>query len=99
LRLPDNLDGLIDVAQHYYQCNSLLAVAGSQAAIQVLPQLRKASVVGFITPSYTMINRWSTQLHIQTTRACTHNDTCIWTFTKRTLCTPTKPSLFAITQQ
>lgn len=52
LRLPDNLDGLIDVAQHYYQCNSLLAVAGSQAAIQVLPQLRKASVVGFITPSY-----------------------------------------------
>jgi len=52
LRLPENLDGLIDAAQHYYQCDSLLAVAGSQAAIQALPQLRKASVVGLVTPSY-----------------------------------------------
>jgi len=52
LRLPDNLDGLIDAAQHYYQCDSLLAVAGSQAAIQALPRLRKSSVVGLVTPSY-----------------------------------------------
>ncbi len=52
LRLPENLDGLIDAAQHYYQCDSLLAVAGSQAAIQALPQLRKSSVVGLVTPSY-----------------------------------------------
>jgi len=52
LRLPENLDGLIDAAQHYYQCDSLLAVAGSQAAIQALPRLRKSSVVGLVAPSY-----------------------------------------------
>ena len=52
LRLPENLDGLIDAAQHYYQCDSLLAVAGSQAAIQALPQLREVGAVGVVTPSY-----------------------------------------------
>ncbi|MDF1582213.1 MAG: threonine-phosphate decarboxylase CobD [Methyloprofundus sp.] len=52
LRLPENLDGLIAAAQQYYQCTSLLPVAGSQAAIQALPQLRKAAVVGLVTPSY-----------------------------------------------
>lgn len=52
LRLPENLDDLIGAAQQYYQCRSLLAVAGSQAAIQALPQLRKAGVVGVVAPSY-----------------------------------------------
>ncbi|MBE0470157.1 MAG: threonine-phosphate decarboxylase [Methyloprofundus sp.] len=52
LRLPENLDGLIAAAEQYYQCASLLPVAGSQAAIQTLPQLRKAAVVGLVTPSY-----------------------------------------------
>lgn len=52
LRLPESLDGLIDAAQHYYQCDSLLAVAGSQAAILALPRLRKSSVVGLVAPSY-----------------------------------------------
>lgn len=40
-RLPEQEDGLIDIAKAYYNCPSLLPVAGSQAAIQVLPKLRK----------------------------------------------------------
>mgnify|MGYP000432672132 CR=1 FL=1 len=52
-RLPENLDGLCAAAKDYYQCDSLLAVAGSQAAIQSLPYLREGnSVVGVVAPSY-----------------------------------------------
>jgi len=41
-RLPEENDGLIEAACAYYDCQSLIATAGSQAAIQVLPQLRSA---------------------------------------------------------
>lgn len=51
-RLPEASDGLIPVARDYYQCRSVLAVAGSQAAIQTLPLLRTQSIVGVLTPSY-----------------------------------------------
>jgi len=51
-RLPEEHDGLIAAAQQYYQSESILAVAGSQAAIQTLPLLRAKSVVGLLTPSY-----------------------------------------------
>ena len=50
--LPIENDGLLTAAQHYYQCDDLLAVAGSQAAIQALPRLRKHSRVGLLTPAY-----------------------------------------------
>ncbi len=50
--LPQDDDGLIAVAQDYYQCDSLLAVAGSQAAIQTLPLLRAHSKVGVLSPAY-----------------------------------------------
>ena len=51
-RLPEEQDELISAAQQYYQCQSLLAVAGSQAAIQNLPLLRPAGITGIVTPSY-----------------------------------------------
>ncbi len=51
-RLPENNDGLLTVAQDYYQAESLLAVAGSQAAIQMLPHLYPRSKVGILTPAY-----------------------------------------------
>ncbi|MEY2863317.1 MAG: hypothetical protein RLY58_1024 [Pseudomonadota bacterium] len=53
-RLPDQQDGLISVASRYYGCapEHLLAVAGSQAAIQALPTLRSRSRVGIMAPSY-----------------------------------------------
>ena len=51
-QLPQDDDGLMVVAQDYYQCESLLAVAGSQAAIQTLPKLRTHSRVGLLSPAY-----------------------------------------------
>jgi len=38
-RLPEDDDGLVQAAQGYYQSPYLLPVAGSQAAIQILPSL------------------------------------------------------------
>jgi cobalamin biosynthesis protein CobC len=51
-RLPDDEDGLAEVAQTYYGAPQLLPVAGSQAAIQTLPLLRSMSRVGVIAPGY-----------------------------------------------
>ena len=51
-RLPEDQDDLISAAQEYYQCQSILAVAGSQAAIQSLPLLRPSGTTGIATPSY-----------------------------------------------
>ncbi len=44
-RLPENDDSLEHAARNYYQTNSLLAVPGSQFAIQTLPALFAASKV------------------------------------------------------
>jgi len=51
-QLPNDNDGLLAAAQRYYQTESVLPVSGSQAAIQMLPQLRKKCRVGIITPAY-----------------------------------------------
>lgn len=51
-RLPEANDQLSLAAQQYYQCQSILPVAGSQAAIQLLPLLRKKSKVGVLSPAY-----------------------------------------------
>lgn len=51
-RLPEEQDQLLSSASDYYQCDALLAVAGSQAAIQSLPLLRPRSAVGILSPSY-----------------------------------------------
>ncbi|OAH97968.1 threonine-phosphate decarboxylase [Methylomonas methanica] len=51
-RLPEDDDDLLAAARAYYQNDSLLAVAGSQAAIQSLPMLRPKSRVGLLHPAY-----------------------------------------------
>lgn len=51
-RLPEDDDGLLLAAQHYYQAPHILPVAGSQAALQVLPALRAPGRVGMFFPSY-----------------------------------------------
>ena len=51
-RLPEDDDGLVEVAQAYYGTPKLLPVAGTQAAIQTLPLLRSLSRVGVIAPGY-----------------------------------------------
>lgn len=63
-QLPQDDDGLIAAAQHYYQTESLLAVSGSQAAIQTLPSLRSHSKVGVLSPAYAEHHHaWDTAGH------------------------------------
>ena len=52
LRLPEEDDGLEQAARGHYGCDSLLPVAGSQAAIQSLPLLRASCRVGILSPGY-----------------------------------------------
>lgn len=51
-RLPEEEDELNAVASRYYGTEFLLPVAGSQAAIQALPQLRPPSHVSVLNPGY-----------------------------------------------
>lgn len=51
-RLPEADDGLEQAAAEYFASAQVLPVAGSQAAIQVLPVLRPHSRVGVLDPSY-----------------------------------------------
>ncbi|RIX48469.1 MAG: threonine-phosphate decarboxylase [Rhodocyclales bacterium GT-UBC] len=51
-RLPENGDGLEAAAAEYFGNPNLLPVAGSQAAIQTLPQLLPRAVVACISPLY-----------------------------------------------
>lgn len=62
--LPQEHDGLEAAAINYYQAPQVLPVAGSQAAIQVLPLLRPAGTVGMLTPAYAEHeHNWSRQGH------------------------------------
>lgn len=51
-RLPEVEDGLEQAARVYYGVHRVLAVAGSQAAIQALPLLRPRCRVGVLGPCY-----------------------------------------------
>jgi cobalamin biosynthetic protein CobC len=51
-RLPQDDDGLVETARRYYGSEDLLPVAGSQAAIQMLPRLRDCARIGVLTPTY-----------------------------------------------
>ncbi|GFZ93492.1 threonine-phosphate decarboxylase CobD [Dyella caseinilytica] len=68
-RLPEDDDGLIDVARAYYEAPHVLPVAGSQAAIQALPLLRSRSRVGIIAPGYAE--------HAHAWRRAGHDVTCL----------------------
>jgi cobalamin biosynthetic protein CobC len=51
-RLPETDDGLEQAACDYYDAAQVLPVPGSQAAIQLLPRLRRAGKVGVLSPCY-----------------------------------------------
>lgn len=51
-RLPEDDDGLIEAACAYYGAQGLLAVDGTQCAIQLLPGLRKPGRVAVLSPTY-----------------------------------------------
>ena len=52
LRLPEDDDGLLDAAAAYYGTAQLVALAGSQPAIQGLPFLLPRGRVGVLAPTY-----------------------------------------------
>ena len=51
-RLPEDEDGLADIACRYYGAKTVLPLPGSQAAIKLLPRLRPRGVVAVLEPSY-----------------------------------------------
>lgn len=51
-RLPLDDDGLVEAACAYYGCQHVLPVAGSQAALQILPKLRPPSRIAMLSPMY-----------------------------------------------
>ena len=51
-RLPETGDGLEQAACAYYGALNVLAVPGSQCAIQLLPRLRRSGKVGVLSPCY-----------------------------------------------
>lgn len=51
-RLPEDDDGLLDAAAAYYGTRRLVALAGSQAAIQTLPWLLPKGRVAVLNPTY-----------------------------------------------
>lgn len=51
-RLPEDDDGLDDAAARYYGSAELLAVAGSQPAIQALPAVLRGARVRLLAPGY-----------------------------------------------
>jgi cobalamin biosynthesis protein CobC len=63
-RLPEDDDGLEATARDYYGTPHLLPVAGSQAAIQALPQLIQACRVTVVRPSYAEhAHAWASNEH------------------------------------
>lgn len=63
-KLPDAGDNLLDIAASYYGSSHLLAVAGSQVAIEALPRLRSHSRVGILSPAYAeYAYHWKRQGH------------------------------------
>lgn len=67
-RLPEEDDGLQQVAVEYYGSRDLLLIPGSQAAIQMLPQCfleqRGRALVGVLNPAYAEHGyRWQLQGH------------------------------------
>jgi L-threonine-O-3-phosphate decarboxylase len=71
-RLPEDDDGLLDIACDYYGAPHVLPVAGSQAAIQALPFLRDLSRVGILAPGYAEhAHAWRHAGHIVETLSAT----------------------------
>ncbi|MCF8198414.1 MAG: aminotransferase class I/II-fold pyridoxal phosphate-dependent enzyme, partial [Sulfuritalea sp.] len=51
-RLPEDEDGLAEIACRYHGAKAVLPLPGSQAAIQLLPRLRPCGAIAVLEPSY-----------------------------------------------
>lgn len=92
-RLPEEGDGLAQAAQDYYGTDKLLAVAGSQAAIQAIPHLFKPCRVGVLTPSYNEhAHAWKKSGHQLCALAAADIDAAINRLSVLVLVNPNNPS-------
>lgn len=74
-RLPENEDGMESAARSFYGTQDLLAVAGTQMAIKLLPALRAPSRVLLSAPSYAEhAYAWGTAGHRLSTRPASQID-------------------------
>jgi cobalamin biosynthesis protein CobC len=93
LRLPEASDGLEDAAMDFYGGPRPLPVAGSQAAIQILPALRAPCRVGLLELTYAEHpHAWSRHGHHVKRLAPEAIDDSLDTLDVLQLCTPNNPT-------
>ena len=91
--LPQADDGLEDSAKNYYQCEQLLAAAGSQPIIQTLPKLRQTSRVVVLQNTYREHPyAWNREGHILVQVGGEHIEDHLKTADVVVLCNPNNPS-------
>lgn len=92
-RLPEAEDGLIRAAAAYYQTDFVLPIAGSQAAIQILPTLRPPCRVGVLMPSYNEHRyAWSRANHAVENVSAEAIDAAIERLDVVVICNPNNPT-------
>jgi len=92
-RLPESSAALYEGASLYYQASDLLAVAGSQAAIQALPRLRPHSRVVVAAPAYAEhAYRWRQAGHSVSEIAYADLDAAVDDCDVMVVCNPNNPT-------
>jgi cobalamin biosynthetic protein CobC len=92
-RLPEVDDALLRAACAFYGAPQMLAVAGTQAAIQALPQLRAPSRVVVAAPSYAEhAHHWGRHGHSLREVAYADLDAAVATCDVLVVCNPNNPT-------
>jgi len=92
-RLPEAEPALLPAACHYYGMPALLAVAGTQAAIQALPRLRPPSQVVVAAPSYAEhAHHWAMHGHQMRQVAYAELDAALGDADVVVVCNPNNPT-------
>lgn len=92
-RLPETDDALLRAACAFYGAPQMLAVAGTQAAIQALPQLRAPSRVVVAAPSYAEhAHHWGRHGHALREVAYADLEDAIDTYDVLVVCNPNNPT-------
>jgi cobalamin biosynthetic protein CobC len=92
-RLPEHDPALQEAAQRYYRAPRMLAVAGTQAAIQALPRLRAPSRVVVASPGYAEhLHHWSQHGHQACAVPYRELVTAVATADVMVVCNPNNPT-------
>lgn len=92
-RLPEEDPALLEAAQRYYRAPRMLAVAGTQAAIQALPRLRPPSRVVVSSPSYAEhLHHWTQHGHRTSAVPYCELEAAVATADVLVVCNPNNPT-------